>query len=186
MAASKLPRSAVMQYSAFAVFLCFVTMLLATRRGSAVEMMGVFRGEQLGSLAAERRQQSERQQQLGGFPVPPNSYQNPTVWQGDHVLSGGNKEWAEEDAVLHAYNMQRQRNNIIVEQTDRQRSQWDLMHESSYWDNEAHYDRYWDDWDDEDWNDRYRAMPTQLHQQERPVMIGAFAQHELHSRRKGV
>lgn len=28
-----------------------------------------------------------------------------TVWNGDHVLNGGNKEWAEEDAALHAFNM---------------------------------------------------------------------------------
>ena len=60
---------------------------------------------------------------LGGFPAPPNTYQEPTVWNGDHVLNGGNKEWAEEDAALHAYNMQRWRNKIIGEQIDRQRSQ---------------------------------------------------------------
>jgi len=71
---------------------------------------------------------------LGGFPAPPNTYQEPTVWKGDHVLNGGNKEWAEEDAALHAYNMQRWRNKIIGEQIDRQRSQWDLMNEADWCD----------------------------------------------------
>ena len=28
-----------------------------------------------------------------------------SVWNGDNVLNGGNREWAEEDAALHAYNM---------------------------------------------------------------------------------
>ena len=42
--------------------------------------------------------------------IPPtisyaNTFQDPTKWNGDHVLNGGNKEWAEEDAALHAYNM---------------------------------------------------------------------------------
>lgn len=69
---------------------------------------------------------------LGG--APPNTYQDPTVWNGDHVLNGGNKEWAEEDAALHAYNMQRWRNKIIGEQIDRQRSQWDLMNEADWCD----------------------------------------------------
>ena len=71
---------------------------------------------------------------LGGFPAPPNTYQEPTVWNGDHVLNGGNKEWAEEDAALHAYNMQRWRNKIIGEQINRQRSQWDLMNEADWCD----------------------------------------------------
>jgi len=59
--------------------------------------------------------------------APPNTYQEQTTWKGDHVLNGGNKEWAEEDAALHAYNMQRWRNQIIREQINRQRSQYDLM-----------------------------------------------------------
>ena len=70
----------------------------------------------------------------GGFPAPPNTYQEPTVWNGDHVLNGGNKEWAEEDGALHAYNMQRWRNKILGEQIDRQRSQWDLMNEADWCD----------------------------------------------------
>jgi hypothetical protein len=28
-------------------------------------------------------------------------------WNGDHVLNGGNKEWSEEDAALHAFNLVR-------------------------------------------------------------------------------
>ena len=28
-------------------------------------------------------------------------------WNGDHVLNGGNKEWPEEDAALHAFNLVR-------------------------------------------------------------------------------
>ena len=31
--------------------------------------------------------------------------QSETKWNGDHVLNGGNKEWAEEDSALHALNM---------------------------------------------------------------------------------
>ncbi|KAJ1488529.1 hypothetical protein T484DRAFT_1783016 [Baffinella frigidus] len=74
---------------------------------------------------------------LAGFPAPPNNFQDPTVWNGDHVLNGGNKEWSEEDAALHAYNMQRWRNKILNEQRwrnkilneqiDHQDSQWELM-----------------------------------------------------------
>jgi len=74
------------------------------------------------------------QQALAGNPAPPNTFQDPTVWNGDHVLNGGNKEWAEEDGALHAYNMQRWRNKIIGEQIDRQRSQWDLMNEADWCD----------------------------------------------------
>jgi hypothetical protein len=29
----------------------------------------------------------------------------PSVWNGEAALNGGNREWAEEDAALHAYNM---------------------------------------------------------------------------------
>eukprot|EP00961_Rhodomonas_salina_P090967 1224180-Rhodomonas_salina.7 len=37
--------------------------------------------------------------------VGPNAYQLPTVWSGDHVLSGGQAEWAAEDAAQHALNL---------------------------------------------------------------------------------
>ena len=70
-------------------------------------------------------------QSLGGFPAPPNTFQEPTVWKGDHVLNGGNKEWAEEDAAVHAYNMQKWRNKILDTQIERQRRQWRLMHTGS-------------------------------------------------------
>ena len=35
------------------------------------------------------------------------SSQDLTKWNGDHALNGGNKEWAEEDGALHAFNMVR-------------------------------------------------------------------------------
>mmetsp|Transcript_21169 Transcript_21169/g.42722 ORF Transcript_21169/g.42722 Transcript_21169/m.42722 type:complete len:295 (+) Transcript_21169:29-913(+) len=37
--------------------------------------------------------------------VGPNAYQLPTVWSGDHTLSGGQAEWAAEDAAQHALNL---------------------------------------------------------------------------------
>lgn len=59
--------------------------------------------------------------------VHPNSFQDPTKWNGDHVLNGGNKEWAEEDGALHAYNMENWRNKILETQLQRQRQQYMLM-----------------------------------------------------------
>mmetsp|Transcript_32618 Transcript_32618/g.52523 ORF Transcript_32618/g.52523 Transcript_32618/m.52523 type:complete len:275 (+) Transcript_32618:3-827(+) len=59
--------------------------------------------------------------------VHPNSFQDPTKWNGDHVLNGGNKEWAEEDGALHAYNMENWRNKILETQLQRQRQQYKLM-----------------------------------------------------------
>jgi hypothetical protein len=53
--------------------------------------------------------------------VHPNTFQDPTKWNGDHVLNGGNKEWAEEDAALHAYNMENWRNKILETQLHRQK-----------------------------------------------------------------
>lgn len=40
-----------------------------------------------------------------GAPVGMNAYQAPTMWQGDHVVSGGQPEWAAEDAAQHALNL---------------------------------------------------------------------------------
>lgn len=40
-----------------------------------------------------------------GAPVGYNAYQYPTVWSGDHVVSGGQPEWASEDAAQHALNL---------------------------------------------------------------------------------
>lgn len=59
--------------------------------------------------------------------VHPNTFQDPTKWNGDHVLNGGNKEWAEEDAALHAYNMENWRNKILQTQLRRQKQQYMLM-----------------------------------------------------------
>lgn len=59
--------------------------------------------------------------------VHPNAFQDPTKWNGDHVLNGGNKEWAEEDGALHAYNMENWRNKILQTQLSRQRQQYMLM-----------------------------------------------------------
>ena len=59
--------------------------------------------------------------------VHPNTFQDPTKWNGDHVLNGGNKEWAEEDAALHAYNMENWRNKILSTQVVRQKQQYNLM-----------------------------------------------------------
>ena len=64
------------------------------------------------------------------FPAPPNYWQEPTVWQG----RGGDKQQAELDDALHAYQMQRMRTRILDEETDQQRSQWDLMNEAAYLD----------------------------------------------------
>jgi hypothetical protein len=38
--------------------------------------------------------------------------QRTTVWNGDHVTNGGNKAWSEEDAAMHALNMQNWRNKM--------------------------------------------------------------------------
>jgi hypothetical protein len=51
-----------------------------------------------------------------GFGPPPNTFQDPTKWNADSSLTGGNKEWAEEDAALHALNLQKWRNKILGEQ----------------------------------------------------------------------
>jgi len=59
--------------------------------------------------------------------VHANTFQDPTKWNGDHVLNGGNKEWAEEDAALHAYNMENWRNKILETQLHRQKQQYMLM-----------------------------------------------------------
>lgn len=61
------------------------------------------------------------------YSSPPNTFQDPTKWNGDHVLNGGNKEWAEEDAALHAYNMENWRNQILDTQIQRQTKSMGLM-----------------------------------------------------------
>lgn len=54
-------------------------------------------------------------QPWGAAPVAvgPNAYQYPTVWSGDHVLSGGQPEWAAEDAAQHALNLDNWRIKIL-------------------------------------------------------------------------
>lgn len=53
--------------------------------------------------------------------------QDTTRWNGDNVLNGNNKEWSEEDAALHAFNMQNWRNRILDTQIEKQRRMWSLM-----------------------------------------------------------
>jgi len=59
--------------------------------------------------------------------VHPSETQSPTKWNGDSSLNGGNKEWAEEDAALHAYNMENWRNKILETQLGRQKMQAAIM-----------------------------------------------------------
>ncbi|EKX41773.1 hypothetical protein GUITHDRAFT_153745, partial [Guillardia theta CCMP2712] len=79
----------------------------------------------------------------GGFPAPPNNFQDPTIWNADSVLNGGNKEWSEEDAALHAYNMQRWRNKILDEQVEKQENMWNLMNRADFCDRYCGGDRDW-------------------------------------------
>uniref|UniRef100_A0A6T8JX19 Transmembrane protein n=1 Tax=Hemiselmis andersenii TaxID=464988 RepID=A0A6T8JX19_HEMAN len=65
---------------------------------------------------------------MAGKGATGKSVQKTTVWNGDHVTNGGNKEWAEEDAALHAWNMQNWRNKILDKEIERQAKQWRLMH----------------------------------------------------------
>ncbi len=53
------------------------------------------------------------------LPVQLNSARGPvqqdvTKWNGDHALNGGNKEWAEEDGALHAFNMVSARHPLSI------------------------------------------------------------------------
>lgn len=89
--------------------------LLACQQRSRVQMLAIVAGPQL------------------QFPAPPNYSQEPTVWPG----RGGDKQQAELDDALHAYQMQRMRTRILDEETEQQQSQWDLMNEADYMD-EAH------------------------------------------------
>lgn len=52
-------------------------------------------------------------QPYGALPVGPNVYQYPTIWSGDSVLSGGQPEWAAEDAAQHALNLNNWRIKIL-------------------------------------------------------------------------
>eukprot|EP00961_Rhodomonas_salina_P224032 3029317-Rhodomonas_salina.3 len=68
---------------------------------------------------------------MPAYPIPYGTFQDPTKWNGDSSLNGGNKEWAEEDAAMHAYNMNNWRNKIIETELDRQKKMYDLMNVNS-------------------------------------------------------
>jgi hypothetical protein len=56
-------------------------------------------------------------------PAGYNSYQAPTVWNGDHVISAGQPEWAAEDAAQHALNLANWRIKLLqVTRTSRHAS----------------------------------------------------------------
>jgi len=46
-------------------------------------------------------------------PVPYPGYQYPTIWNGGDALSGGNIQWAQEDAAIHAATLQNWRIRIL-------------------------------------------------------------------------
>jgi len=104
--------------------------------GMGPESVSVFRVPPKMALAKADEEKEEMQ-------APPNTFQKTTVWNADHVLNGGNKEWAEEDGALHAYNMQRWRGRILDEQIERQKKQWDLMNAHNYCDYHCSGGRCW-------------------------------------------
>ena len=59
--------------------------------------------------------------------VGPNAYQYATVWQGDHVLSGGQPEWAAEDAAQHALNLDNWRIKILQAKREQARLNGDIQ-----------------------------------------------------------
>jgi len=61
------------------------------------------------------------------YPAGP-VHQDLTKWNGDNALNGGNKEWAEEDGALHAFNMANWRVKILQTQLNKQKMMWQLMH----------------------------------------------------------
>eukprot|EP00286_Rhodomonas_abbreviata_P017091 CAMPEP_0181325336 /NCGR_PEP_ID=MMETSP1101-20121128/20863_1 /TAXON_ID=46948 /ORGANISM="Rhodomonas abbreviata, Strain Caron Lab Isolate" /LENGTH=158 /DNA_ID=CAMNT_0023433621 /DNA_START=46 /DNA_END=519 /DNA_ORIENTATION=- len=81
---------------------------------------------------------------ISGYPAPVNTYQDPTKWNGDHSLNGGNKEWSEEDGALHAYNMNNWRNKIMETELGRQRRLYQIMNvhegQESYQRRQRQYD----------------------------------------------
>ena len=99
-----------------------VTLLAALALAAVVLRSRPARVERLQIIAAPQLQ----------FPAPPGYWegQEPTVWAG----RAGNKQEAELDDALHAYQMQRMRTKVLDEQTDQQRSQWDVMNEAAYLD----------------------------------------------------
>lgn len=59
--------------------------------------------------------------------VGPNAYQYATVWNGDHVLSGGQPEWAAEDAAQHALNLDNWRIKILQAKREQARISGDIQ-----------------------------------------------------------
>ena len=72
-------------------------------------------------------------QAWGAAPVPvgPNAYQYATVWDGDHVLSGGQPEWAAEDAAQHALNLDNWRIKILGAKKEQARLSGEIQKISS-------------------------------------------------------
>jgi len=68
-------------------------------------------------------------QPWGAAPVAvgPNAYQYATVWNGDHVLSGGQPEWAAEDAAQHALNLDNWRIKILQAKREQARISGDIQ-----------------------------------------------------------
>jgi len=68
-------------------------------------------------------------QPWGAAPVAvgPNAYQYATVWQGDHVLSGGQPEWAAEDAAQHALDLDNWRIKILHAKREQARLNGDIQ-----------------------------------------------------------
>ena len=68
-------------------------------------------------------------QPWGAAPVAvgPNAFQYATVWQGDHVLSGGQPEWAAEDAAQHALNLDNWRIKILHAKREQARLNGDIQ-----------------------------------------------------------
>lgn len=56
-----------------------------------------------------------------------NAYQYPTVWEGAHVLSGGEKTWAAEDAAEHALDLANWRIKLLKAHKEQRRIQGELM-----------------------------------------------------------
>ncbi|EKX45749.1 hypothetical protein GUITHDRAFT_138626 [Guillardia theta CCMP2712] len=68
---------------------------------------------------------------LPAVPVGPNAYQYPTVWQGDNMLSGGQLQWAAEDAAQHALNLNNWRIKILKAKHEQARLSNAIMRESA-------------------------------------------------------
>uniref|UniRef100_A0A7S4PI77 Uncharacterized protein n=1 Tax=Guillardia theta TaxID=55529 RepID=A0A7S4PI77_GUITH len=88
---------------------------------------------------------------LPAVPVGPNAYQYPTVWQGDNMLSGGQLQWAAEDAAQHALNLNNWRIKILKAKHEQARLSNAIMRESaSGTDLGDDYADYFDHEDEED------------------------------------